>query len=339
MAALIAGIERVKAKEAAQEAAEEEAGVAFVRGVSGGLCRQNLTSTEWHAANPDAARHLFGFKSWRETKAYMLCFWPDLDIPEGLEHTSDMTPFEQALICKMRFRRALTEKALGLMWGRSESSISRYTNKWAPRWGRMGQHLSILHIDAGFLEATCPQAYKDGGLEKICAVPDGKDFMIHTPRSNTLITRASRSDKVEHSATRVITWSTPAGLCFEHTDMYLARVSEKRLVELWGPRLAKCPPGWKMLSDRGFAGTARYYPNFNAQITPRFLAGRKQFAAEEVASDHGICKLRYTCEVAFSRVVLEEALQDVIPQHFYRLLEDMNQWAHANINIMKPLMR
>ena len=98
------------------------------------------------------------------------------------------------------------------------------------------------------------------------------------------------------------------------------------------------PAGLENLSDRGFSGTARYYPNFNAQITPRFLSGRKQFSAEEVSSDRRICKLRYTCEVAFSRVVLEAGLQDVIPQHFYRLLEDMNQWAHANINLMKPLM-
>jgi hypothetical protein len=38
-------------------------------------------------------------------------------------------------------------------------------------------------------------------------------------------------------------------LSYEHTDLFLARVSEKALVELWGPRLQKCPAGWAMLSE------------------------------------------------------------------------------------------
>ena len=53
-----------------------------------------------------------------------------------------------------------------------------------------------MPISEAFLEATCPQSYKDAGLGKVCAVPDGKDFMIWTPRSNTVLTRAAYSDKV-----------------------------------------------------------------------------------------------------------------------------------------------
>ena len=102
------------------------------------------------------------------------------------------------------------------------------------------------------------------------------------------------------------------GLSFEHTDLFLARVTERALVELWGPRLKKCPPGWAMLSDRGFWNTAWFYPNLNRQMMPKFLSGRKQFTAEEVSADRTICKLRYTCEVAFSRVTDTSGLQDVI---------------------------
>ena len=67
--------------------------------------------------------------------------------------------------------------------------------------------------------------------------------------------------------------------------MFFARVSEKRLVELWGPRLAKCPKGWVMLADRGFAGTAHYYPEVIIQLTPKFLGTRAQFTAEELVGD------------------------------------------------------
>ena len=179
---------------------------------------------------------------------------------------------------------------------------------------------------------------KAQGLTKVGLVPDGKDFMIHTPRSNTLITRACWSDKVHHSAFRVISWSTPAGLSVEHTHMYFGRPPEPTLVELRGKRLRKCPAGFSMLSDRGFANTAHLYPNFNAQLTPSFLKGRSQFTSDEVGSDYEICKLRYTCEVAFSRVVQEAALQDVIPYHFFSIIDAMNHWGHANVNLGAPLM-
>ena len=66
---------------------------------------------------------------------------------------------------------------------------------------------------------------------------------------------------------------------------YFGVPKEKALVELWGPRLKKCPAVWVMLSDRGFWNTARFYPNLNRQLTPKFLSGRKQITAEEVSAD------------------------------------------------------
>ena len=230
-------------------------------------------------------------------------------------------------------------ETLGYMWGRVPGGISGYLSEWVPMWGEAGEDLSILEVSEEYLKASLPADYTSSGLGNICALPDGKDFMIHTPRSNTVLTRASYSDKVHHSAVRCISWTTPGGLAFEHTNLFFARVTEKRLVELWGPRLKKCPAGWKMLSDRGFAGTAHYYPNFNAQLTPKFLSGRKQFSSDEVSGDYEICKLRYTCEVAFSRVTLEAGLRDVIPFGFFSVLDAMNHWGHANVNILAPLKK
>jgi hypothetical protein len=124
---------------------------------------------------------------------------------------------------------------------------------------------------------------------------------------------------------------------FEHTPLFLARATEKALVELWGTHLKKVPAGRPMLSDRGFAGTSRYYPNLNVQITPRFLNGRKQFSPEKVSEDRRICQLRYTWEVCFSRVTNEHALKDVIRYQFFKHLDSINHWGHANINLLAPL--
>ena len=82
------------------------------------------------------------------------------------------------------------------MWGKSTCRISEYVGEWAGRWGEAGEDLSILDISPAYLNCTLPESYKQQGLWMICAVPDGKDFMCFVPRSNTMLTRASHSDKV-----------------------------------------------------------------------------------------------------------------------------------------------
>jgi len=183
-----------------------------------------------------------------------------------------------------------------------------------------------------------PDDYIAAGIEKIAALPDGKDFMMDTIRMNTIVTRCQFSDKVKCSAARCISWMTANGLSFEHTDLFLGRCSEKRIVEIWGPRLAKIPVGWSCLADRGFAGTARYYPHCIQQLTPKFKAGRLQFSVSEIKVDMDICKLRYTCEVAFARVTTIKGLKDRIPYWFFNDMDDMNHWGHAQVNLMRPLI-
>ena len=304
-----------------------------------GLTRSSILSKSWHKKNPNAARHLLGFRSWKETVYTLHALFdvlPPLAIPNKKDHIS---LFEQYLMGFLRIHCRMTVYSIALIWDRNNGHTGRLINNAVKSIGLAGKDLSILDLTPEFLEATCPQQYKDEGLEKCCAVPDGKDFMIYTTRKNTMFTRACFSDKVHHSAARCISWSTPMGLSFEHTDLFLGRASEKRLVELWGPRLKKCPRGWYMLSDRGFFDTARFYPNMNHQLTPKFLSGRDQFTTDEVSADRRICKLRYTCEVAFSRVTKTKGLKDVISNDYFPLLDAMNHWGHATVNLDAPLMK
>ena len=107
---------------------------------------------------------------------------------------------------------------------------------------------------------------------------------IHTTANGKIQSLQERAGRTKLMQAQFIAYP-PMVLSFEHTNLLLARVSEKALLELWGPRLKKCPVGWAMLSDRGFWNTARFYPNLNRQLTPKFLSGRKQFTAEEVSVD------------------------------------------------------
>ena len=306
-----------------------------------GLTRASILSRDWHNENPRAANHLFGFRSWKDLVYTFHALFDVLppDPKVGITPETKLSLFEQYLVGFLRIHTGMTIRIIAMIYGRNNGHVGRLINKAVKKIGSAGKDLSILDITPAYLKATCPQKYKDEGLDMCCAVPDGKDFMIYTTRKNTLFARASYSDKVHHSACRCISWSTPMGLSFEHTDLFLGRASEKKLVELWGPRLKKCPRGWFMLSDRGFFDTARFYPNMNHQKTPKFLSGRDQFTAGEVSVDRRICKLRYTCEVAFARVTKTRGLRDVISNDFFSLIDAMNHWGHATINLDKPLMQ
>ena len=325
-------------------AALQKQNVALLALIGQGVSRFNLCSPEWHSKHPNAARHLFGFQDWGEVLCYLWILWPELEPtirrePEVFSPSEDITEFEKCLITKMRIHRAFKLEDLAMQWGRCRAHIGKIVREWAPKWGEKGREWSCLNLTPAYLRSRCPVSFKCPAFEKVVALADGKDFKCEVERSNTVLTRAGRSSKVEAQAFRLVTWSTPHGLTFEHTDLFLGRVSEKKLVYLWGPRLKMCPPGWSCLVDRGFAGTARYYPNVNVQITPSFLQGRKQFDAGEVTGDYEICKRRYSCEVVFARVTAETSLVDVVHHEFFSIVTYCADWAHAHANLYQPLQK
>eukprot|EP00978_Attheya_sp_CCMP212_P048618 scaffold551240_cov134-Attheya_sp.AAC.1 len=108
-------------------------------------------------------------------------------------------------------------------------------------------------------------------------------------------------------------------------------------------RLNKIPPGWELLGDKGFDGTDRFFPNFNPVRTPLMLRTRqvKQYLRDEIfgegSGNRPLCRLRYTSEVAFSRVTQLDSLKDTISYHNFGMLQHMHSWGHAQINLNQPL--
>ena len=101
--------------------------------------------------------------------------------------------------------------------------------------------------------------------------------------------------------------------------------------------LEKIPAGWTVLADRGFARDAIYYPNINGHLTPHFLSGRTGFTADEISADYEVCKLRYTCEVVFSRVQESEIVKDKIKKTDFGILQSAVTWGHAHNNLHAPI--
>jgi hypothetical protein len=215
-----------------------------------GLTRCNLLSVIWHAANPLAAHHLLGLNTWSEAINLIVGLFSEEGASpptEGSRLTGPLSLFERLMVAKMRMHRAFTIETLSYSWDRSKSSISAYLKECIPLWGEAGEDLSILDLTPTYLESLRSRSYSDQDMLLVCALPDGKDFRIDEQRSNTVLSRAARSYKVKHAAARCITWSTPSGLTFEHTNLFFARVSEKMLVKLWGPRMQKSPRNFAVL--------------------------------------------------------------------------------------------
>ena len=101
-------------------------------------------------------------------------------------------------------------------------------------------------------------------------------------------------------------------------------------------RLAKFPPGWIILADRGFAYDALKYPNFNAHSTPAFLSARDQFTQEELEADVVLCTLRYSIETNFARLTRFSTLADVNPREYFSILQDIVDTGYGDANFLQP---
>jgi hypothetical protein len=212
----------------------------------GGVSRVNLCSPKWHEEYPNACKEFFGFNKYRQMQIRLKCWFfekftvYDHEKQERVENfevslcDGPMSDYEKCLVTIMRFHRRTTLESLSAIWGRFKSQISRYIAKWAPLLGNAGLQVSILDLTPEFLEYAMPEEYKSNGLDKVGALVDGKIFMTHECRVHNGIKRAQYSDKVHHGGALMHDWILPCGLGFEHTPLYMGRVTESALVSLWG---------------------------------------------------------------------------------------------------------
>ncbi|KAJ1381191.1 hypothetical protein B484DRAFT_440872, partial [Ochromonadaceae sp. CCMP2298] len=210
------------------------------------LTRSSLMSDAWHALpkNVLAARSYFGFASWAETKATVWALFDVLNPHKGdmpIHPSTPISPFEQYLICKMRFKKEYDYSMLGNLFGRSRNVIVTYVKGRAAEWRAAGQDLTILDIDAHYLTAECPQEYRDTGFSNIGLLVDGKDDNCERIRKDSTLSRAQYSSKKSCSALRTLSYQTPAGLSCEHTPAYWGRASETALEKLWGSHKGLTP--------------------------------------------------------------------------------------------------
>lgn len=315
-----------------------------------GLNRCSMSHPDIFENNDRLCNDLYGFPDFCSLKSFIIHL---LDVEYTVSNTiitktggtnkygsqggsSGLTEFEQVLLTLFYCNTHFNYYTIGSMFGiASKTTVRTYIDKWLPLLGELGTMLSCLteYIDSKALNALEPESYKRLGLQLIAAVVDGKDFMSETCRRDRVLNSAQISNKVNHSAFRVLTWSLPCGAIIEHTPAIFGRASEKAILRAWGElgRL-KFPVGYLILGDKGFDKTAGSYTNFNTTLHPAFLTN-KQFSRTEINHNIEICQKRYTCEVVYSRVANMQKLSGVIKRETFHHFEDLLSWGHGRANI------
>lgn len=157
------------------------------------------------------------------------------DVNEKIVKYENYTPFEQLMITKMFFHTGWKRNKLGVLINQLDRrAVGGYINKWAPRWGKVGQYLSMLDIDDEYLRAEIPLEYYKEGMRYTAILLDGKDYLVDTLRTDKTYARNQNSNKSNGAAAREMCCSTPSGLCVLYTRLVGGRCEENDLVKVLG---------------------------------------------------------------------------------------------------------
>ena len=308
-----------------------------------GMNRYSMSHPEHFNLNPQACREYYGFRDFQFLKRFIekvigVPFDPPSKLKNKGGHNNEnaLSEFEQILIAMFYCNSSFNYNTIGSVFGlKSRVTVRKYIDRWMPVLGEAGDMLSTFthDLDTDALKWLEPEWYIKLNLRDIAAVIDGKDFMCETVRTDRFLNCAQSSNKVNHSAFRLLTWSLPCGAVIQRTPAFFGRASEKAILRAWGSlgRL-KFPIGTCILGDKGFDSTAGSYSNYNTTLHPSFLTNG-QFSRDQVNHNVLICKKRYTCEVVYSRVASTKKLQGVIARETFKHFEAIVGWSHGLANI------
>ena len=82
-----------------------------------------------------------------------------------------------------------------------------------------------------YYEKEFPNDHARENMKNATHLFDGKDVIVETKRKNNNLRCRTRSSKFNESSCRIINFTTPMGLSFEHTRASGARGSDKKIVQ------------------------------------------------------------------------------------------------------------
>ena len=212
---------------------------------AGSFTRLTMFDPEFHARYPDVCQDMYGFESFQEALEIVQATMTEIKIEysnavsydkkKRVIHFEPFTEFEELMIAKMFFHTGWKRQKIGVIVNQTDRRrIGEFITKWAPRWGKVGQYLSMLDIDEDYLTHECPIQYVKEGMLRTAVLLDGKDYLTDTLRSDKTHARTQQSHKSGAAAAREMCCSTPMGLTFLYTRLVGGRIEENDLVKILG---------------------------------------------------------------------------------------------------------
>jgi hypothetical protein len=308
-----------------------------------GMTRYTMSRSDFFEENQSLCKEFYGFCNFDYLKRFISKMFDVEYIPptyciKGATSYQDkaLSKFEQILLTLFFTNTQYNSTTIGIVFGHiCRHTVGKYINKWMPLLGEIGDMLSNLNnfLDPEALDQLEPEWYIKLGLRKIAAVVDGKDFLCETVRTDRTLNSAQSSNKVNHSAFRLLTWSLPCGAVVARTPACFGRASEKAILRAWGSLgMLAFAKGYCILGDKGFDNTACSYTNYNTTLHPAFLRS-PQFSRDQVNHNIRICQKRYSCETVYSRIAQLNKLNGVCAREHFHHFEDIVGWSHGLANI------
>mmetsp|Transcript_24500 Transcript_24500/g.52997 ORF Transcript_24500/g.52997 Transcript_24500/m.52997 type:complete len:541 (+) Transcript_24500:42-1664(+) len=134
----------------------------FSLGGAGGLSRMTMCNDEWHKKNDNAAKKLWGFGSWLDTKRFICVHFPkeiygvdtsfdpswNVSLGKNKGQRMSLPPlsaFEKCLLSRIYCRSITDKEILGMIAGRHRTLIGKIVSEWIPHWESIGESVPNMN--------------------------------------------------------------------------------------------------------------------------------------------------------------------------------------------------
>mmetsp|Transcript_2374 Transcript_2374/g.5439 ORF Transcript_2374/g.5439 Transcript_2374/m.5439 type:complete len:252 (+) Transcript_2374:131-886(+) len=123
----------------------------YLTGQRGGLNRFSVQSKVFLKKMPNICKQLYGFDTFREVRRIIYAGFdlkheePTVALLKG--QSQPLTAFEECLMALMYIESGMSQAEIAGIFGYiSPSTVSSIVNVWVPRWGEVGEDLTILPV-------------------------------------------------------------------------------------------------------------------------------------------------------------------------------------------------
>lgn len=248
-----------------------------------------------------------------------------------------LNPLNRLFLTLVFLRQGLSMAALAVLFGVSESTVSRTIHTVLPRLSKFFNHIFPAPTKASIMR-NYPAEWKEalGGC-LVAMIIDGAEFFLQVS-SNPVVQSITYSHYKHHCTGKFLIAVTPDGYIAFVSKVFGGHISDTELViqsgflDLLGER------GMNILADKGFTALCLELLKRGAFLfAPGRLGERKQFYEEEIHKNALFAKYRIHVERAIALMKSFQIITKVMPVSIWHMVDDIVSTIRGLCCLMVPL--